>query len=119
MKKYAPKWMLASVTTNWDDYFVEEVGKKLDGTFKGSDFRGGLKAGAVKIESWSTDLTDEQMATLKATEDAIASGEMHVFEGPIKDQSGEERVAAGEHLPDPGIFGKNWLVSGVTGALPK
>jgi simple sugar transport system substrate-binding protein len=119
MKKYAPKWMLASVTTNWDDYFVEEVGKKLDGTFKGSDFRGGLKAGAVKIESWSTDLTDEQMATLKATEDAIASGEMHVFEGPIKDQSGEERVAAGEHLPDPGIFGMNWLVSGVTGALPK
>ncbi len=118
MSKYGPKSLLVSVTDDWSPYFVEEVRAKLDGKFKGSDFRGGLKLGTVKLVAWSKDLSAEQLEKLKATEAALASGEKHAFDGPITDQEGVERVAAGANLPDPDIFGMNWLVSGVTGSIP-
>lgn len=118
MSKYGPNSVLASVTNDWTNYFVEQVGKKLNGEFKGTDFRGGLGTGAVKVVAWSSDLSKEQMAEIKKVEDALKSGEAHAFAGPIVDQDGNVRAAEGENLPDADIFGMNWLVEGVDGSLP-
>lgn len=118
MSEYGPNSLLASVTNDWSGYFVDQVRAKLEGNFKGSDFRGGLKDGAVNVEAWSEDLTEEQMAKLREVEAALKSGEAHAFEGPITDQDGNQRVAEGEHLADADIFGMNWLVEGVDGSLP-
>ena len=118
MSVYGPNAVLASVTMNWTDYFVREVGAAIDGNFQGSDFRGGLKDGAVQMKAWSKDLTAEQLATLQDAEAKLASGELHAFAGPINDQKGKERVAAGSNLPDGEIFGMNWLVEGLAGSLP-
>ena len=41
----------------------------------------------------------------------------HVFEGPIHDQSGKERVAAGETPSDADLWGMDYLVQGVIGKL--
>ncbi|HEU5097157.1 MAG TPA: BMP family ABC transporter substrate-binding protein [Reyranella sp.] len=119
MSKYGPKSVLASVTNDWTDYFVEQCKAARDGTFKGADFRGGLAAGTVKMAAWSDDLSEEQMAQIKEAEEAIKSGKKHVFAGPIKDQDGTLRVKEGENLPDPEIFGMNWLVEGIDGSIPK
>ncbi|MDF2371541.1 MAG: BMP family ABC transporter substrate-binding protein [Rhizobiaceae bacterium] len=118
MSAYGPNSVLASVTNDWSDYFVSLVQDKLDGKFKGADFRGGLSEGAVKMAAWSKDLSDEQMAELKKTEESFAAGQSHAFDGPIIDQDGTERVAAGATLPDGEIFGMNWLVKGVDGSVP-
>ncbi len=119
MREYAPTKLLVSVTNDWTDYFVREVGKKLDGTFSGADERGGLASGMVKVVAWSDTLTDAQMAQIKAKEAAFIDGSDHAFTGPITDQDGTERVAAGEILPDAEIFRINWLVDSVDGTLPK
>lgn len=95
------------------------MGRKLDGSFAGVDERGGLASGMVKLAAWSDTLSDDQMALIKAKEAAFIDGSDHAFAGPISDQDGTERVAAGATLPDPEIFGLNWLVSGVDGTLPK
>ncbi len=118
MSAYGPNAVLASVTMDWTDYFVREVGAALEGNFNGSDFRGGLSDGAVKVKAWSKDLTADQLAQIKDAEAKLMSGELHAFAGPIKDQKGQERVAAGANLPDPEIFGMNWLVEGLEGSLP-
>ena len=119
MSEYGPDAVLASVVNDWSDYFVRSVRASMDDSFEGSDFRGGLREGAVGVTAWSDDLTDEQLAQLKQAEAELASGERHVFAGPLRDQNGESRVPEGETLPDPAIFGMNWLVQGVNGSLPK
>ncbi|MEM7045303.1 MAG: BMP family ABC transporter substrate-binding protein [Pseudomonadota bacterium] len=118
MSSYGPDAVLASVTHDWTDYFVREVGAKLDGMFKGGDERGGLAQGMVEVVAYSDDLSEEQVAMIKATEAAFISGEDHPFTGPVLDQDGNERVAAGEVLPDPEIFSLDWLVQGVDGTIP-
>ncbi|MHA1571435.1 MAG: BMP family ABC transporter substrate-binding protein, partial [Alphaproteobacteria bacterium] len=118
MSVYGPNAVLASVTMNWAEYFVREVGAAMDGSFQGADFRGGLKDGAVQVKAWSKDLTAEQLAALQDAEAKLASGELHAFAGPINDQKGDERVAAGANLADGEIFGMNWLVEGLKGSLP-
>ncbi len=118
MSSYGPDNVLASVTNDWSDYFVEQVGAKLDGTFEGADFRGGLAAGAVDVTAWGSALTEEQLAEILAVKAELVSGEAHAFAGPITDQDGTLRVAEGEVLPDEEIFGMNWLVEGVDGSLP-
>ena len=118
MSSYGPDAVLASVVHDWTDYFVREVGAKLDGSFKGGDERGGLAQGMVQVVAYHDDLSEDQLATIKAAEAAFVSGEDHPFAGPIVDQDGVERVAAGEVLADPDIFSIDWLVQGVDGAIP-
>ena len=48
----------------------------------------------------------------------IASGKTVIFQGPIKDQSGAEKVPAGTALDDGAIAGMNWLADGIDGQIP-
>ncbi len=117
MSKYGPDAVLASVTNDWSALFVAQVEAKLNGTFVGADHRGGLKDGTVKV-IWGAGLREEQKAPILAKEAALISGEAHAFAGPISDQSGAERVAAGANLADGEIFSMDWLVAGIDGSLP-
>lgn len=119
MSAHGPDAVLGSVVNDWSSYFVDVVGDALEGNFVGYDERGGLASGMVSVQAWGDVLTDEQMARITATEAALISGEAHVFAGPLRDQDGTERVAEGEVLPDPEIFGMNWLVEGLSGSLPQ
>jgi simple sugar transport system substrate-binding protein len=119
MSSHGPDAVLASVTNDWTEYFVKNVGAALESSFEGSDFRGGLNEGTVKVVAWNKVLTEEQMETIRQAEADLRSGKAHVFAGPISDQSGKVRVEAGANLPDPEIFGMNWLVEGLDGSLPQ
>ena len=118
MSSYGPNSVLASVTTDWSKYFVAQVQTKLDGGFQGGDFRGGLADGAVKVVSWGKKLSEADKAEILAIEAEMIAGTAHAFTGPITDQAGTERVAAGAVLPDADIFSMNWLVAGVDGTMP-
>lgn len=118
MSEYGGDALVASVVSNWGAYFVAQVGAHLDGTFTGADARGGLGDGTITVEAWTDDLTEEQMAQIMAQQAAFIDGTDHPFEGPLVDQDGTERVAAGAVLPDPEIFGMDWLVEGVGSTLP-
>jgi simple sugar transport system substrate-binding protein len=41
-----------------------------------------------------------------------------IFQGPIKDQSGADKVPAGTALDDPAIASMNWLAEGIEGQIP-
>jgi basic membrane protein A and related proteins len=47
------------------------------------------------------------------------AGHFDVFWGPVKDQSGKLRIAAGENATDEVLLGMNWFVEGVVGTVPK
>ena len=50
---------------------------------------------------------------------AIVDGAFDVFEGPINDNAGTERVAGGAAMTDEEKLGFDWLVEGVNGTIPQ
>jgi len=119
MKEYAPTKYLGVVKTDWAPFFVASVDAHMAGNFEGQNQWLGVNDAVVVTEDWNTDISAEMMAKIKAKEAEIAAGDIHVYDGPIKNQAGEEMVAAGTRLEDGAILGIDWHVEGVNSPLPK
>jgi basic membrane protein A and related proteins len=62
----------------------------------------------------------EDVAKMAAeTAEAIKSGKLHPFTGPITKQDGTIIGEAGKGLPDGDILGMNWYVKGIDDQLPQ
>ena len=48
----------------------------------------------------------------------IASGKLHPFTGPMKDNEGKERLAASKVIGDDALSKMDYYVDGVQGRLP-
>lgn len=118
MIKFAPKAHLTAIEDNWAPYYIARVQAVLDGTWKTSDNWGGIADEEVVMSAY-TNMPDDVAAMAKETEEAIRTGKVHPFTGPIRDRDGTERVAAGETASDKALLEMNWFVEGVNGDLPK
>ncbi len=117
MGRYGPKTCLTSVVSDWAGYYVQEVQAAMDGTWKSHDTWGGLKSGMIKMAPFNAALPKPVADEVLARQADIESGKLAPFQGPLKDQSGAMKVAAGSALTDPQILGMNWLAEGVEGKL--
>ncbi len=118
MIRFGPKTQLTAIIDNWGPYYVKRVKAVLDGTWKSTDTWGGLASGMVVMAPY-TNMPDDVKKMAQETEEAIRSGKLHPFTGPIYDQSGKLRVKKGETLDDGALLGMNWYVKGVDDKLPK
>jgi basic membrane protein A len=57
----------------------------------------------------------EVQARVLAQKEAIKSGQMKVFTGPVTDQQGKVRIPDGQVPGDDVLLGMNWFVQGVVG----
>jgi simple sugar transport system substrate-binding protein len=117
MIKFAPKSQLTAPINEWGPYYVKRVQALLDGTWKPDDVWGGLVSGMLEMAPYRN-MTADASAAGKAAEAGIKSGKIQPFQGPIKDQTGGDKVASGKALGDGSIASMNWLVQGVDGKLP-
>ena len=62
---------------------------------------------------------DDVRALVEAKKKEIVDGTFDVFVGPINDNTGTERVAAGVTMSDPEKLSFDWLVEGVEGTIPQ
>ena len=87
----------------------------IDGTWKGTDgdLNGGFKEGYVGITPFNSSVPQDVQDLANQTIERIKSGELTVYQGPIKDNSGKETVSAGQVLSHNQIMGMDWLVEGV------
>jgi basic membrane protein A len=117
--QYVPKKQLTSVLLDWTSAYVNAAVTTIAGTWKAEDRWLGLEPGGyVKMAPYNPDIPPEIVAMAKAAEADIISGKLHPFTGPIKDQDGQEKVAAGVTLTTPEIRSMNWVVEGVEGKVP-
>ncbi len=117
MARFGPKTCLTSVISDWDGYYIQEVGAAMDGTWKSHDTWGGLKSGMIKMAPFNPALPAAIADEVRARQADIESGKLLPFHGPILDQSGTQKVAAGAALSDDEINSMNWLVQGVQGTV--
>jgi simple sugar transport system substrate-binding protein len=116
MSKFAPTTELTASTDIWGPYYIKRIGDVMAGTWKSTDTWGGFASGMLAMSPF-TNMPDDVKALAASTVVDITSGKNKVFVGPIKDQSGAVKVAAGTAMDDGALSGMQWLVQGVEGKL--
>jgi simple sugar transport system substrate-binding protein len=119
MSHFGPNAHLMSVVNDWSWYTIHTVQSVMDKTWKSEDFWGGMKEGLIVIPSFGPAVPAEVATEAKAIMASIADGSFNPFTGPIKDQAGEIKVAAGSVMAIGDLAGMNWYVEGVDGTIPK
>ena len=119
MSNFGPKAHLTASTHVWGSYYVDVVKAVIAGSWKSGDVWGGIKDGMVELAAFGAAVPADVRALVNAKTEAIRAGTLHPFAGPVKDQDGKVRVAAGEVMSDGDMLGFNWYVEGVVGKLPK
>jgi len=119
MSKYAPTKYLTGITHNWGNFFIQVAEDVMAGKQKGGFYFGGLKEGVVKMAPFGPGMPADVAALLRSKEQDIVSGKLNVFAGPIKDQAGTVRVAAGSVYPEAQLGKMDWFTEGVISGAKK
>ncbi len=117
--KAAPKAYLTAPVWNWGVYYVDQVKKILDGTWKAENYLGGMKDGVVDLGPMS-DLVDADIkAKVEEAKKKILDGSLKVLAGPIKDQTGAVKIPEGKVMTVEEQQACKWFVEGVNGKISK
>lgn len=119
MSKYGAKAHLSATTHHWGAYYTKVVQDVLAGTWKTGTIWGGIKDGFIKLAPINPVVPKDLQDQVAKIEGDIRAGKFHPFTGPVVDQDGKERLAAGQVMSDADLGGMNYYVQGVTSKLPK
>ena len=119
MSKYGPKTQLTATTHQWGDFYTKQVQAVLAGTWKPTTTWGGYKDGMIKLAPLNTAVPADLKESIVKLEGDLRTGKLHPFAGPVKDQDGKERIAAGKTMSDEDLGKMNYYVEGVAGKVPK
>jgi len=72
----------------------------------------------IAMGPFGKDVPEDARAAMKKAEAEIAAGRLHPFTGPMKDNDGKERLAAGKAISDDALSKMDYYVEGVQGKLP-
>ena len=119
MSEFADKAVGCSSIWVWDIYLNPLLTKIMSGeewtTQPWGEFLG-IAHGGTDIACCGPMVPEDVKEKVMARRQEIIDG-AHVFEGPIRDQSGYEVIAAGQVPSDGDLWGMNYLVEGVIGDL--
>jgi basic membrane protein A and related proteins len=116
MAKFATGAQLSASVDAWGPYYIQRIGDELAGKWTSTDVWGGFAEGMLDMSPF-TNMPDAAAAEAKAMVEAIKSGKNKVFTGPIVDQTGAVKVAAGASMDDGALNAMQWLVQGIEGKL--
>ncbi len=116
-RKAAPKAYITAPIWNWGVYYVDQVQKILDGTWKSENFWGGLKEGVVDLAPLTENAAPGTKEKIEEAKAKMLDGSLNVFTGPIKDQSGAVKIAEGASMTDDEQLNCKWFVQGVNGKI--
>ncbi len=119
MSKYGPHAQLSATTHQWGAYYTRQANAVLAGTWKPTSVWGGLKEGMIKLAPINPVVPKAVQDQVAQAEKDIIAGKLHPFQGPIKDNTGKERVPAGKAMTDDEMQKMDFYVAGVQGSLPK
>lgn len=119
--RFAPKGWLTGSVWNWGPLFVKMVAAVEAGKFAASPYSGRYRAGpaqgVVALAPFGGAATPTIRAKVSATYQKLRQG-WSPFVGPITDQSGKVRIAAGKSPSAQDLESTDYLVNGVVGQIP-
>jgi simple sugar transport system substrate-binding protein len=120
MSKYGPHSQLTANTENWADYYIDEVRKAMAGTWTGGRQTAyGIKEKMVVLTPLNKSVPPDVARLFEEKKRDIIDGKLLPFAGPLKENTGVVRLAAGSALTHEQLMAINWYVDGVDGSIPK
>jgi len=113
MKQFGPNAQLTAIVNNWGDYYIQRTKAAMDGSWKEASVWEGLKEGIVQMAPYGPGVTDAARTAAEATKAGIIAGTLHPFAGPVTDNKGQIRIAAGAKPSDEELLKQDWYVAGV------
>ena len=121
MSSLAPAAVLTCPIWHWGIYYQMAVEGIRAGTWTSNQYWGGWADGLVDLSPFGP-MVPADVATMAESEIAkFSAGEsdiFSIFSGPLKDQSGAERIASGTPMTGEEILRMDWFVEGVQGEIP-
>ena len=93
-------------------FYTDQCRQVLDGTWSAPSE---ILLLDTPLGAWGPEVPQDVQDRVAAAADQIASGELNVYEGPLVDNAGTERLAAGEVLDSLGAYNLDFAVEGVSG----
>lgn len=103
----------------WDfsGYYTDRVQAVIDGTWKSDQYWGGMNEGIVSLDTLTALASGSAQAKVTEAEKAIKAGQLTIFSGELKDQTGTVRVTKGSTMTDDAVLSMDWFVDNVVGTL--
>jgi basic membrane protein A and related proteins len=117
LRKYAPKGFLTGQEWDWGHLYVDIAKSVMDHTWKRSDIVYPMKAGYTELANFGPAVPNILQHQARDLKKHMDDGSFVVFQGPLKDRDGKERLAAGKKADDQFISQMNYFVPGVEGVL--
>jgi basic membrane protein A and related proteins len=121
MSKAAPNAYMTAPIWNWGPYYVDQLNKIINKTWKTESAFLPMEADNAKSIIYLAPLTKNAPEGAQAKVDAvkadIISGKNKVFVGPIYDNTGALKVKDGEVMSDKDMLSFDWFVKGVEGKV--
>jgi basic membrane protein A len=118
MSKYGPNAHLTAVTHQWGAYYTRTVQDAIGGKWKPDNVWGGIKEKMIKMAPFNPIVPRAVQDKVNQTAADIGAGKFHPFTGPVIDNQGKERLAAGKVMSDEVLSRMDYYVEGVQGTLP-
>ncbi len=118
MSKYGSKAHLTATTHHWGNYYTQVVKAAQSGNWKPESTWGGYKEGMIKLAPLNPAIPADLRDRIVKMEGQLADGSLHPFAGPVVDQDGKLRVAAGSNMSDADLSKMDYYLEGVDSKLP-
>jgi basic membrane protein A len=117
MLSYAPKAVMVSFMWNWDPIFEQVFKTVADGTATTNDYYfWGADKNSATISAFNKDIvSDEIAAKVMDLQKKVIAGEIEVFGGELKDNTGNILVKKGEVMNEKELGAQKFLVENVIG----
>jgi len=115
VQKFAPKGWISGVAFTWGELYTRFAKQVMDGTWKSEALLGDLASDYLAVAPFGPGVPPDAIKLVNTKKQEFISGKLNVFQGPIKDNKGVERVKAGEAFPTAALGKMDWLVEGVVG----
>ena len=117
MSAFAPKAHLTAPIWNWGPYYKKTVENVRAGNWESQATWWGMKEGMVQLAPFGPMVPQNVRHEVIQKRNDILNGRTTLFEGPIKDQSGNIQIPAGRAATDEELLGMKYFVEGVVGTL--
>ncbi|MGC9467959.1 MAG: BMP family ABC transporter substrate-binding protein [Anaerolineae bacterium] len=118
MRAFVGDTVLTSPMWNWSTYYIDTIGKAMDGDWETHEYWGGLEDNVVMLGELSPKVPQDVRDLIDSAREDIIGGD-DVFCGPINAQDGSILVADGDCMSDGDMLNLNVFVEGVVGTIPE